>query len=120
MPSQPTASDRIAGLYRAEPGSLALLRDWCREPIARPETLALDQPTNIRDDLFGAALRAAFRAFAPDSAGRHSGLSNHTCRVAHQNVKRSPSWMSCGLLRSWLMNPNVEFRGLISGFQSTV
>jgi hypothetical protein len=35
MPSQPTASDLIAGPHRAESGPLALLRGWYREPIAR-------------------------------------------------------------------------------------
>jgi hypothetical protein len=35
MPSQPIASDLIAGLHRAEPGSRALLTGWYREPIAR-------------------------------------------------------------------------------------
>jgi hypothetical protein len=35
MPCEPTPSDLIAGLHRGEPGSLTLLKGWCREPIAR-------------------------------------------------------------------------------------
>lgn len=44
-----------------------------------------------------------------------------TDEAAHrQNVNRAPICRSRGLLRSWLMNPNVALRGLVSGFQSTV
>src|SRR6516162_536042 len=35
MPIESTPSDLIAGLHRGEPGSQALLKSWCREPIAR-------------------------------------------------------------------------------------
>jgi hypothetical protein len=35
MPTEPTPSDLIAGLHRGEPGPQALLKSWCREPIAR-------------------------------------------------------------------------------------
>jgi hypothetical protein len=57
MPSQPTASDRIAGRHRAEPGSLALPRAWCREPIGRLVdrpgpigTLGVDSPSAREKD----------------------------------------------------------------------
>jgi hypothetical protein len=35
MPTEPTPSDLIAGLHRGETESQALLKNWCREPIAR-------------------------------------------------------------------------------------
>jgi hypothetical protein len=57
MPSEPIVSDLVAGLHRAEPGSLALLRCWCREPIAglvdRPRpigTVGVDSPSAREKD----------------------------------------------------------------------
>jgi hypothetical protein len=35
MPTESTPSDLVAGLHRGEPESQALLKSWCREPIAR-------------------------------------------------------------------------------------
>ncbi len=37
-----------------------------------------------------------------------------------QKVNRAPSWMSRGLLRSWLMVPKAALRGSWLGFHSTV
>jgi hypothetical protein len=64
MPSEPSASDLMTGLDRAEPGSLALLRGWCREPIARlvnrPRpigTVGVDSPSAREKDLVRVSAR---------------------------------------------------------------
>src|SRR5207244_7840279 len=92
-----------------------------RQPVARPQLLALDQAAHVRDDLPGAALTDAFGPPAASMDGGHKwNIQSYTVVHAGQNRSRRPICMSRGLFRSWLMNPNVAFRGFVSGFQSTV